>query len=188
MRPKAMKSDIETLKAWCHWKREEQGLSDGDRGLVTAIEDVISQVGTWKAKALASDKRAHALADELDTAALGNRIGAILLEKRAVYEKADNLAEQVAALELVVNGYEFVRQLGPANSAMLCAALNQTKERVNSLERIVRLILKEWDAPTEGILRGELIARLSQYAQEARKALADGDELCTPERSTKQEG
>lgn len=46
-----MKPDIETLKAWCHWKRKEKPPIDEDTlDLVSAVEDVISQVGTWKAK------------------------------------------------------------------------------------------------------------------------------------------
>lgn len=36
---------------------------------------------------------------------------------------------------------------------------------------IVQLIIKEWEAPTDGVARGELIARLSQYAPEARAAI-----------------
>ena len=36
---------------------------------------------------------------------------------------------------------------------------------------IAELILKEWERPTEGVLPGELIARLSQYAEEARIAI-----------------
>jgi hypothetical protein len=40
---------------------------------------------------------------------------------------------------------------------------------------LARLILKEWEAPTEGVQRGELIARLSQYAKEAREAIAKAE-------------
>lgn len=39
------------------------------------------------------------------------------------------------------------------------------------LAALARIILTEWEAPTEGVQRGALIARLSQYAQEARDAL-----------------
>lgn len=39
------------------------------------------------------------------------------------------------------------------------------------LARVAILILKEWEAPTEGVKVGELIARLSQYSKEAREAL-----------------
>lgn len=52
------KNDTETLKAWCHWKRKqwakpgfgERELAESELELVTAVENVISQVGTWKAK------------------------------------------------------------------------------------------------------------------------------------------
>lgn len=43
-------TDLDTLKAWCHWKKMEIGLSEADYLFVRAIEDVISQVGSWKAK------------------------------------------------------------------------------------------------------------------------------------------
>lgn len=46
-----MRPDIETLKAWCHWKRKENPPIDEDTAdLVKAVEDCISQVGNWKAK------------------------------------------------------------------------------------------------------------------------------------------
>lgn len=44
-------TDLDTLKAWCHWKKLETGVCEDDLLMVKAIEDVISQVGTWKAKA-----------------------------------------------------------------------------------------------------------------------------------------
>lgn len=43
-----MKSDIATLKAYCHWKRKEKELSEDDADFVKAIEDMISQVTTFK--------------------------------------------------------------------------------------------------------------------------------------------
>lgn len=36
---------------------------------------------------------------------------------------------------------------------------------------VCKLILEEWEKPTEGTQRGELIARLCQYAPEARAAI-----------------
>jgi hypothetical protein len=47
----------------------------------------------------------------------------------------------------------------------------EVEENVETLLPICELILKEWERPTEGVLPGELIARLSQYAQEAREAI-----------------
>jgi hypothetical protein len=44
-----MKDDIETLKAWCQWQRK-LGPSEEQLELIKAIENVISQAGTWKAK------------------------------------------------------------------------------------------------------------------------------------------
>lgn len=52
------KNDTETLKAWCHWKRKqwakpqfgEHERAESELELVQAVENVISQVGTWKAK------------------------------------------------------------------------------------------------------------------------------------------
>jgi hypothetical protein len=43
------------------------------------------------------------------------------------------------------------------------------------LLEVAKLIIKEWEAPTEGVLPGTLIARLSQYAQEARAAIAKAE-------------
>lgn len=39
------------------------------------------------------------------------------------------------------------------------------------LLKVCQLILAEWEKPTEGVLPGELIARLSQYSKEARAAV-----------------
>lgn len=58
----------DTLKAWCHWKRKEiehdptGPFAEDNLELVKAVEDVISQVGTWKAKY----ERAKLILDELD--------------------------------------------------------------------------------------------------------------------------
>lgn len=51
----------ETLKAWCHWKRKEKGVDEDTLEMVKDIEDVISQVGTYKAK---SESLKAQLADE----------------------------------------------------------------------------------------------------------------------------
>lgn len=68
MIPRGSKPDIETLKAWCHWKRKEyertpdariqgwQEIRESELELVTAVENVISQVGTWKAKCLRAEE------------------------------------------------------------------------------------------------------------------------------------
>jgi hypothetical protein len=45
------------------------------------------------------------------------------------------------------------------------------EEKVETLLPICELILKEWVSPTEGVLPGALIARLSQYSVEAREAI-----------------
>lgn len=42
--------DIGTLKAWCYWKRVCSTTEPEDLLMVKAIEDIISQAGTWKAK------------------------------------------------------------------------------------------------------------------------------------------
>lgn len=39
------------------------------------------------------------------------------------------------------------------------------------LLQVAKLILEEWEKPTEGVQRGELIARLSQYVDIAREAV-----------------
>jgi hypothetical protein len=44
-------------------------------------------------------------------------------------------------------------------------------ECAKSLEHIAELILKEWEEPTDGVLKGELITRLSQYSHDAREIL-----------------
>ncbi len=43
-------SERKDLKAWCRWKREQKDLSEEDDLLVKEVEDLISQVGTYKAK------------------------------------------------------------------------------------------------------------------------------------------
>jgi hypothetical protein len=43
-------SNIETLKAWAHWKRNEKDVTEEDLEFANAVNDIISQVGTWKAK------------------------------------------------------------------------------------------------------------------------------------------
>lgn len=50
-----------------------------------------------------------------------------------------------------------------ANATLISAA--------PELLRVAELILAEWEKPTEGVLPGELIARLSQYSIEAREAV-----------------
>ena len=50
-----------------------------------------------------------------------------------------------------------------ANSRLIAAA--------PELLELARLILAEWEKPTEGIARGELVARLSQYSIEARAVI-----------------
>lgn len=47
---RAYQSDVDCLKDFCHWKRLDNDLSDDDLEFVRAIENLISQVGTWKAK------------------------------------------------------------------------------------------------------------------------------------------
>lgn len=54
-----------------------------------------------------------------------------------------------------------------ANAGLIAAA--------PELLEVTKLIVKEWEAPTEGVQRGELIARLSQYAKEARDAIAKAE-------------
>jgi hypothetical protein len=39
------------------------------------------------------------------------------------------------------------------------------------LLEVAKLILKEWESPVEGVQRGELIGKLSQYAHAARAAV-----------------
>ncbi|MFI5342855.1 MAG: hypothetical protein ACHQUC_01405 [Chlamydiales bacterium] len=50
-----------------------------------------------------------------------------------------------------------------ANAALIATA--------PELLEIVELILLEWEKPTEGVLPGELIARLSQHSHEAREVI-----------------
>lgn len=57
--------------------------------------------------------------------------------------------------------------MNAANASLIAAA--------PELLTLARLILKEWEAPTEGIQKGELIARLSQYSTEAREVIAKAE-------------
>ena len=55
-------------------------------------------------------------------------------------------------------------------------AMSKRGANVDALVGVALLILKEWERPTEGVLPGELIARLSQYSVEAREALKPFEE------------
>lgn len=55
--PKKEKSDVEILLEWCRWKKERlqplaDDVADSDRALIRAIENVCSQLGTWRSKFL----------------------------------------------------------------------------------------------------------------------------------------
>ena len=56
---------------------------------------------------------------------------------------------------------------GEANARLISAA--------PELLAVAKLIVAEWQAPTEGTQVGTLIARLSQYATEARAAIAKAE-------------
>lgn len=62
---KPIATDLETLKAWCHWKRKESDLSESDQDFVKAIEDLISQVGTYRAKLEKAEKQVAVLREAL---------------------------------------------------------------------------------------------------------------------------
>lgn len=64
---------------------------------------------------------------------------------------------------IVAETYPDEHQDFEANACLIAAA--------PELLEIAKLILKEWNAPTDGVARGELIGRLSQYAIEARKVI-----------------
>jgi hypothetical protein len=60
----------DTLKAWCHWKKKETGVSEDDLLMVKDIEDVISQVNNWRAKYEKEKEKTEKLGimlDEIDT-------------------------------------------------------------------------------------------------------------------------
>jgi hypothetical protein len=65
---------------------------------------------------------------------------------------------------LIISGPQNVAKALFVDDAYLIAAAPE-------LLAVAKLILKEWEAPTDGVRRGELIARLSQYAAEARAAI-----------------
>lgn len=43
------KEELETLKAWVHWKKLESDLDEHDQAFVKAVSDLISENGTMKA-------------------------------------------------------------------------------------------------------------------------------------------
>jgi len=60
----------DTLKAWCHWKKKEVGVSEDDLAMVKDIEDVISQVNNWRVKYEKEKEKTEKLGimlDEIDT-------------------------------------------------------------------------------------------------------------------------
>jgi hypothetical protein len=65
--------DMVTLKAWCRWKREkiiEDPTTDAEAELaaVKVVEDLISQVGTWKARAEINGRKAFEWQEKADQA------------------------------------------------------------------------------------------------------------------------
>jgi hypothetical protein len=69
----------------------------------------------------------------------------------------------------IVRGYNSATNEAPAYRTQADARLISAAPE---LYAVAELILAEWEKPTEGVERGELIARLSQYSTEARAALA----------------
>lgn len=64
---------FETLQSWCQWKRREPGLTEDILEFVKDVEDLLSQVGTfkaerdrWKAKAEAVQAIQHTLVGTLE--------------------------------------------------------------------------------------------------------------------------
>lgn len=63
------------------------------------------------------------------------------------------------------------------DASIIEGALSEIEDQLSSLLGVAKSILKEWESPTEGIQKGELIGRLSQYASEARAAIKKAEGL-----------
>lgn len=72
--------------------------------------------------------------------------------------------ETICIAKLTVN---MLGDSNQANARLIAAAPD--------LLEVARLILTEWERPTEGVKAGELIARLSQYASEAKAAISKAE-------------
>lgn len=85
--PKADQTDLECLKAWCHWKHKETPPIDVDeQSFVKAIEDVIAQAGMLKPL---REQLADARKELATMTAQRDQAVAELAALRAVAEAAD---------------------------------------------------------------------------------------------------
>jgi hypothetical protein len=89
-------SDIETLKEWCAWQRKHA--PEWETNFVKSVEDLISQVGTWKAKAEKLRDDCHELREVLSPTDLGE-----------TFECQSKINRRLALAERVV---EAARDLG----------------------------------------------------------------------------
>lgn len=93
-------TDSETLKAWVHWKRLElqKHPSQEDQEFVEAVNDLLSQVGTFKEAFVRERAQADILKRELERAK-DERNCDNNVAMRWRDELADELAEKVSELE-----------------------------------------------------------------------------------------
>ena len=69
------------------------------------------------------------------------------------------------------HGQRIIGECGQSTSIEIDQANARLFAAAPDLLSIAKLILAEWERPTEGVPVGELIARLSQYSTEARAAI-----------------
>lgn len=85
-------------------------------------------------------------------------------------QRLAELREVAEASENYSDGYSMT--IGVREMLALLDALDAKDAALAEARKIIKLVLEEWGAPVEGVLRGTLIARLSQYSTEARAWLA----------------
>lgn len=101
-----MKPDLETLKAWCHYRRKQLERCndfvdpDSELELVKAVEDTISRAGTWKAKFEKADARVKEL--EAEKEVWGNEFSAVVAMKDLLLD-AQKMLSRLLALEKIAS-------------------------------------------------------------------------------------
>lgn len=162
------------LKAWCHWKRKEKDLSEDDALFVKAIEDVISEVGTWKAKY--EQLRAGYLPSRASTSdesniarGSGSSVGALCGEHTAPAESAqDECAHEWVTHPDSVTTEKKCPRCGvyPVDEPDPGQEVSHQRERTSAERRAAgELLAAGWSANSE--FEKEVARRAVLYAQDA---------------------
>lgn len=101
-------SDLDALKRWCRWMRGKGDLNEQDALHVKATEDLISQVGTLKARLQEYADAATAAADswKAERDALASRLDRAVAALKGVVRVADRKTAEFDAARAVIHEAE----------------------------------------------------------------------------------